>query len=344
MALSRQGEIAVASTTVRPAGGVVKWAFPQRVTRLVRVLAWSSFVLQVVLIGTGGAVRLTASGLGCPTWPQCTDGSLVNTPQLGFHGIIEFGNRLLTVVLSLVVIAMFLAVLRLRKSRRDLFWLALLQGLSIPFQAVLGGITVLTGLNPYVVGLHFVVSLVLVILTTVLVYRSYRGRRGIEPTVPRWYRVVTLVAAAVAAVTVVFGILTTGSGPHAGDNSNAKALAPRNGLDPLLLQHVHSWPAYTMFALTVVLVAASFALGNRIATNGVRRFALVLLAVEVVQIIVGIRQAETGLPIALVNIHMVLAALLIATMTALVLSERAPLAPALDDSGAQNSDAQNSDA
>ncbi|MCU1551905.1 MAG: heme synthase [Glaciihabitans sp.] len=300
---------------------VTGW-FPRTVTRPVRILAWASFVLQVVLIGTGGAVRLTASGLGCPTWPQCTAGSLVNTPELGFHGIIEFGNRLLTVVLTLVVIAMFLAVLRLRVARRDLFWLALVQGLSIPFQAVLGGLTVLSGLNPYVVGLHFVVSIGLVILTVVLVYRVYHGRRMAGTVVPRWFGVVTAITAVFAAITVVFGILTTGSGPHAGDNSDAKALAPRNGLDPLLLQHIHSWPAYVTFGLTVVLVIGSLVLGNRIGNRSVRRFAIALLVVEILQIIVGITQAENGLPIVLVNIHLVLAAMLIAALAALILSQQ----------------------
>lgn len=291
---------------------------------MVRFLAWSSFVLQIVLIGTGGAVRLTASGLGCPTWPECTDGSLVNTAELGIHGFIEFGNRLLTIVLSLVVIAMFLAVVRMHASRRDLFWLALVQGLSIPFQAVLGGITVLSGLNPYVVGLHFVVSIGLVILTTVLLYRVYRGRHGAGWLAPRWFVILVRVTSVVVGITVVFGIITTGSGPHAGDNSDPQKLAPRNGLDPVLLQHVHSWPAYLTFGLTVAIVVAAIVPGARLASPSIRRFAIALLCVEIVQIGVGLTQSQLGLPIALVNIHLVLAALLVAATTALALALRAP--------------------
>jgi cytochrome c oxidase assembly protein subunit 15 len=308
-------------------GGRLTRGLPTTPSKPVRILAWASFVLQVILIGTGGAVRLTASGLGCPTWPECTATSFVNTPEMGIHGVIEFTNRMLTVVLSIVVIAMFIAVLRLRKRRGDIFGLALAQGLSIPFQAVLGGITVLSGLNPYVVGVHFVVSIVLVILTAVLVYRVYRGRRGREFAAPQWFRWLALLTAAFVAITVIFGILTTGSGPHAGDNSDAKALAPRNGLDPVTLQHVHSIPAYVTFGLTVLLVIATFLPRVRLATPLLRRFGLALLGVEVVQIIVGIIQAREGLPIALVNIHLVLAALLVAAMTAVITSLRVP-APA----------------
>ena len=128
---------------------------------------------QVGIVGTGGLVRLTGSGLGCPTWPRCTAESLVPTPEMGIHGVIEFGNRLLTFVLVVVAITMFLFVVRMRRERRDLFWLALAIGLYVPLQAIIGGITVLTNLNPYVVGLHYFASVVLVALAAVLVARVY---------------------------------------------------------------------------------------------------------------------------------------------------------------------------
>ena len=217
--------------------GFLQW-LPSGVDRRVRVAAWLSLAFQVALIGTGGAVRLTASGLGCPTWPQCTDGSFVNTPEMGLHGVIEFGNRLLTFVLAAVTIAAFLSVFRFRRQRRDLFRLTLLQGLSIPFQAVLGGITVLTGLNPYVVGAHFAVSIVLVMVTTILVWRVYNGPRTPGLLVPASVLAIARLSAVSVAVTVGVGILTTGSGPHAGDNSNPDKPAPRNGLDPELLQQM----------------------------------------------------------------------------------------------------------
>jgi len=299
-----------------------RW-LPDSVDRRVRVIAWVSLVAQIALIGTGGAVRLTASGLGCPTWPECSPGSIVTTPEMGLHGVIEFGNRLLTFVLVAVTIIAFLFVVRFRKARPDLFGFTLAQGLSIPFQAVLGGITVLTGLNPYVVGAHFAVSIALVVVTALLVFRVYRGR-GIALSavaywpIPLWYRALTWAAAGCTAVTVTVGILTTGSGPHAGDNSNPAKPAPRNGLNPDLLQHVHSWPAYALFAITVVLAIAAIGLRLR----RVSRIVLVLLLVELAQIIVGVSQARLGLPELLVGIHMVLAGLLVAAATALVAASR----------------------
>ena len=134
-------------------------------------LAWATLVVQIFIVVTGGAVRLTASGLGCPEWPTCDGSSIVNTPEMGIHGVIEFANRLLTFVLVIVAIVAFLSVWRIRKVRRDLFWLTLLIGLGIPAQAVIGGISVWTKLNPYVVGLHFVVSMALVVLSTIYVLR-----------------------------------------------------------------------------------------------------------------------------------------------------------------------------
>jgi cytochrome c oxidase assembly protein subunit 15 len=301
-------------------GRLLAW-FPPTVSRKTRVLAWLSLALQVVLIGTGGAVRLTASGLGCPTWPNCSAGSFVPTPELGYHGVIEFTNRMMTFVLSVVVILVFIAALRIRKQRRDIFVLTLLQGLSIPLQAVIGGISVLTGLNPYVVGLHYVISTALVVLTTMLVWRVYRGPK--QPRwAPSWFVVAGWATSGFVALTVVFGILTTGSGPHAGDTLGAKALSPRNGLNSSVIQDIHSIPAYITFALTLVLFVGAWIAKDKPRWTTLRRATAGLLAVELVQIIVGITQAREGLPIALVNIHLVLAAILVGAMSAVVLAQR----------------------
>jgi cytochrome c oxidase assembly protein subunit 15 len=305
---------AAASPTTTPLSRLVD-RLPTAIDARVRFLAWASLAIQTVLIATGGAVRLTGSGLGCPTWPQCTEGSLTNTPEMGIHGLIEFANRALTGVVVIIAILVFISVLRLRTERRDLFVITLLQGLSIPLQAVIGGITVLTGLNPYIVGLHFVVSIVLVMLTSMLVYRVYYGPRGDVRFMPRWYAVVAHVTTLFVAITVVVGILTTGSGPHAGD-----ADTPRNGLDTVFLQHLHSWPAYVTLAGTVLLVLGAFVLPS--ANTRLRRLVVILLAVELVQIAVGITQARTGLPEVLVGLHMVLAGALVGAMTAVVLSLR----------------------
>ena len=292
--------------------------FPTTVDRKVRIAAWTTFVVQILIVVTGGAVRLTASGLGCPTWPTCTEDSLVNTPEMGIHGIIEFGNRLLTFLLVIVAIVTFALVFRMRKNRRDFFWLTLLIGLGIPAQAVIGGISVLMQLNPYVVGLHFIVSIVMIVLSTVLVFRVYNGNAPrtwiLSPSGLSLPRIVWL-AAVFQIVTIILGILTTGSGPHAGD-----AGAPRNGLDGGILQSLHSYPAYVAVGLTLLAIA----MASRAHQLAERNALLMLLAVNVAQIVVGIVQSRTGLPPLLVGIHMLLACLVAAGTTNALLNLRKP--------------------
>jgi cytochrome c oxidase assembly protein subunit 15 len=299
--------------------------FPDTVDLRVRVLAWATLVTQILIIGTGGAVRLTDSGLGCPTWPLCTDASLIPTPEMGVHGAIEFGNRLFSMVVGLVALALVIALLRVR-SRRDLLVPALfILGLT-GLQAVVGGRVVGVRLDPNAVGLHFLVSAVLVCLATIVTFRAVAGRRG-PRAVPGWFAVLAYLTAVLVAVTVVVGVLTTGSGPHAGDD-----LAARNGLNPELLQHIHSWPAYATFGLTLVLVVT--ALLHRLP---VLPFAAGLLIVELIQIAVGLTQARTGLPPLLVGIHMVLACVLASAATATVLSMRRPSRTATGDAAADRS-------
>ncbi|MDR6613414.1 COX15/CtaA family protein [Leifsonia sp. 1010] len=302
---------------------IIAW-LPDRVDGRTRVVAWIYLAAQIMLVATGGAVRLTGSGLGCPTWPKCTADSLVNTPEMGIHGVIEFGNRVLGGVLAVLAIVAFLQVVKLYRSRRDLFWLTLIAGLGVPFQAILGGITVLTGLTWWVVGMHFVASVVLVTLTTSYLVRVYAVPGPRYRAVPAWYRAVAAVTAVVVLITILVGIVTTGAGPHAGDDHT-----PRSGLNPEILQHVHAIPAYVTFALTLVLVVAAFRVGG----PAVRRFTQYLLAVELLQIVVGLIQANTGLPGVLVGIHMTLAALLAAMMTAVMLSLYSPVSAARETEG-----------
>ncbi|MEY9953486.1 heme A synthase [Leifsonia sp. EB34] len=296
---------------------IIAW-LPDRVDRRTRVVGWLYLAAQILLVTTGGAVRLTSSGLGCPTWPKCTADSIVNTPEMGIHGVIEFGNRMLGGVLAILAILAFLMVVKLLRTRRDLFWLAFAAGLGVPFQAVLGGITVLTGLSWWIVGLHFITSIVLVALTTVFLVRVYAVPGPRVRAVPGWYAVTAYITSVVVGVTIVLGIVTTGTGPHAGDPKT-----PRTGLNPELIEHVHATPAYLTFALTLVLVIGAW----RLRGTPVRRFTLLLLAVELVQIAVGLIQSNTGLPGILVGIHMTLAATLAAVMTAVVMSLTAPREP-----------------
>lgn len=284
---------------------------PRTVNARVRRLAVASLVGQTLLVVTGGAVRLTASGLGCPTWPRCTDTSLVNTPEMGIHGFIEFGNRLLTFALAAVAALMLVYLWNLRKERRDLFLLALGLLASIPAQAVIGGVTVLTGLNPWVVGLHFLVSMALVVFATLLVNRAF-GRTGRFRTaalhpLPGALRPVTSAVAVFSALAVMLGVVVTGAGPHAGD-----ADAPRNGLDWDLFSHIHAVPAYLVTAGT--LVALALVLMRRI-PGPFRTAVFALLAVTVLQAVIGFTQYYNGIPALLVAAHMLGAALLMGAAT-----------------------------
>jgi heme a synthase len=311
-------------STTAPARSILRRALdwlPARVDRRVVMAAWATLVVQIGIVGTGGLVRLTGSGLGCPTWPRCTPDSLVATEEMGIHGVIEFGNRLLTFVLVVVAIVTFLFVVRMRRARRDLLWLSISIGLYVPLQAILGGITVLTNLNPYVVGLHYFASAVLVALSAALVVRVYAVPGPRTRAVPAWFAGLTHLTSALVLITVIVGILVTGSGPHAGDGG-----AKRNGLDPEFMQHVHSWPAYALLAATLVLFIATWRTRPELR---LRLWVGLLLAVELAQTAVGLWQARTGLPIVLVNIHMVLAVALVAAMTAVVMHLKAPVEASL---------------
>ncbi len=271
-----------------------------------RLYVWASLISQILIVVTGGAVRLTGSGLGCPTWPECESGSYTTVPALGFHGVIEFANRLLTFVLLIVAILTYLTVLRLSKSERTgLVWPAFALGLGIVAQAVLGGITVLTGLNSWIVGAHFLVSGVLIGIATVLVWRFY-GEWSFEST--KFSKLMSLVIFPIGLVAVIVGVIVTGSGPHAGDSDT-----PRNGLNSEFLVHIHSYPAYLLIAL-VLLQTVLY-----LRSNGTPKFAkvmsLVFLGVLALQAGVGILQARIGLPLGLVALHMFGASLLASMLT-----------------------------
>ena len=284
---------------------------PRTVDARVRRLAVASLIGQTLLVVTGGAVRLTASGLGCPTWPRCTSDSLVNTPEMGIHGFIEFGNRLLTFALAAVAALMLVYLWNLRKERKDLFLLALGLLASIPAQAVIGGVTVLTNLNPWVVGLHFLVSMALVVFATLLVNRAF-GRTGRfmsfrHQALPGLLRPVTAAVALFSAAAVMLGVVVTGAGPHAGD-----ADAPRNNLDWDLFSHIHAVPAYLVTAGTLVALVVVF---RRRIAGPFRTAVLGLLGVTVLQAVIGFTQYYNGIPALLVAAHMLGAALLMAAST-----------------------------
>ncbi|MGA8987188.1 COX15/CtaA family protein [Aeromicrobium sp.] len=285
--------------------------------------AWAAVVANSVIVLTGGLVRLTGSGLGCPTWPRCTDDSFVPHRALGVHGVIEFGNRMLTYVLIAVVIATLVAVWRWSASTRELRRLALLIALGVPFQGVIGGITVLTNLNPWIVSLHLILSMLLVAASVLLVLRV-RGS-ALAATSALTGRIVVSTYAVLWAV-VYLGTVVTGSGPHAGD-----VAAPRNGLDPQVMSHVHAVSVYVLVALTVGCYL-------RLRGTAAASAAAVLLVAELAQGTIGFAQYFTDLPIVLVAIHLVGASVLVAAGTwllVIVMSDPSRTGAPAESSGAE---------
>lgn len=279
---------------------------PRTFTLWTMVLAVASVVSQAGIIVTGGAVRLTASGLGCSEWPRCTPESYVTTPEMGINGAIEFGNRLLTFVLAAIAVLMILALWRLRKTHGKLFGMSLVLALVIPAQALIGGITVWTDLNPWVVMLHFLVSALMVSIATLLAYRVGVERRarltnthdrkiqdGVTTPLTRISSITIYIA---GWFTLVMGTIVTGSGPHGGDPA-----APRHEFDQLLVTRMHAAPVYVMVALTVVLLVVMYRLQTSVRQ---RRAVWSLAAVLVFQAIVGFYQHLNDLPIGVVWMHM----------------------------------------
>ncbi|WP_199514559.1 COX15/CtaA family protein [Nucisporomicrobium flavum] len=263
---------------------------------LVRPLALASLIANIGLVVTGAAVRLTGSGLGCPTWPRCTDQSYTTTQEMGVHGVIEFGNRLLGIALGLIALATFVAALLHKPRRRSLVLLSLAAGLGIPGQGVIGGITVLTDLNPWVVGLHFLLSMALIAVTYALWQRTKEGDAPTRPLVAPPLRHLAGFMTVVSAAVLVVGVIVTGSGPHAGDED-----AKRTGLDPAEVSQAH---ADLVFLLIGLSVALWFALRAVNAPPAAVRAAALFVVVELAQGLIGFVQYFTHLPVILVGAHM----------------------------------------
>ena len=277
-----------------------------------RALGWATLVANIVIVVTGGAVRLTASGLGCPTWPRCNDDAFTPRHTLSAHSAIEFGNRTLTFVLAAIAVATFVAAHEeaRRSGRRDLRLLAVLLGLAIPAQAVIGGISVLTDLNPWVVSFHLLSSMAIIGLAVLFLRRL----DGPDPGPSGGATSLAWLMFAAGWVVLYVGTVVTGSGPHAGDED-----APRNGLDPLQLSQLHADVVFLFVGLTLgVLFAVHAPRGSVEAVRAAR----VLLAVEVGQGAVGFVQYFTDLPVVLVGFHVLGAALISAAMTWVLLAVR----------------------
>lgn len=279
-----------------------------RSPRGVRGVYIANLVAQAGIVVTGAVVRITESGLGCPTWPECVDGSIAPTSQQSesWHKYIEFGNRLLTFILLILAVAAVVAAVvdRRRRVRAQqaprtaLLLLSLVPLLGTVLQAVLGGITVLTGLNPLTVGAHFLVSMGIIAGVVALVVRS--GDPGDNPITfltPRPVRVLAWLLVAVTGVVVILGVIVTGTGPHSGDEA-----AHRLGLDPRTMSWLHADVVLLFLGLLIGLIVALSLVDS---PASARRRAWLLLAIALAQGVIGYTQYFTGLPELLVIVHVI---------------------------------------
>ncbi|WP_369197777.1 COX15/CtaA family protein [Streptomyces djakartensis] len=265
--------------------------------RTVRRAALSALVMSVLIVVTGGAVRLTGSGLGCPTWPKCTDDSLTSTAEMGFHGAIEFGNRMLTYVLCAAVGWAIIAARSQKPYRRGLTRLGWAQFWIVMSNAVLGGIVVLVGLNPYTVAAHFVATSALIAVATVMWHRTREGDGDPRPLVGNAVRQLVWFLVAAAVLLILVGTVVTGAGPHAGDSSEVERM-PVDWETVSKLHAVLAWIVVTLtFALWFVLKAVD---APRNPLHRTRELFLILLA----QGAIGYVQYFTDLPEILVGLHM----------------------------------------
>lgn len=287
-----------------------------------RRIFWANLVVQTGIILTGGLVRLTGSGLGCPTWPQCAPGSYVPTAmqEQEYHKYIEFGNRTLTFVLTIVAIATLVGTIawtrklkRASTPRKGLVWLSLIPLLGTFAQAVIGGIIVLTDLHPIGVSGHFMVSIGLVAASVVLLWRSYEpGDQPVALTVHPAIRKLAWAIVYVSLVVLILGTLVTGSGPHSGDDN----IDERLPFDPRTLSWLHADAVLLFLGLQVGLLVA-LAVTN--ATPRARKAAWSLLIVSLVQGLIGYTQYFLGVPWVEVMFHLAGAcAVWIATMAVLL--------------------------
>ncbi|MFJ4962005.1 heme A synthase [Streptomyces sp. NPDC088729] len=284
-------------------------------TKVVKRAALSAVVMSVLIIVTGGAVRLTGSGLGCDTWPKCTDDSLFATPEEGVHGAIEFGNRMLTYVLSAAVGWTIVAVSSLKPRRRKLVRLAWSQFWIVLGNAVLGGITVLAGLNPWTVAGHFLLANCLLAVTVITWVRIGEGDGPPRPRAPLPVRRLSWAILATTVVLIVLGTAVTGSGKHAGDSSDV----PRMPWDWSAAAHVHAIAAWVVCALAIALWLA---LRVADAPADTRARARDLLIVLLAQGAIGYVQYFSDVPEILVGVHMLGSALLWIAVLRVVLSMR----------------------
>lgn len=279
--------------------------------RLTVGLAIANLIAQIAIIVTGGAVRLTGSGLGCSQWPMCEPGTF--TPQfhgeMAFHSAIEFGNRMLGVVVGLIAVALLWAVHRRQPPRpsppvtKRLAWLILA---GVALQGLIGGITVWVDLHPAIVGSHMLISLALVAASTRLLMRLRSTDEPEHSGSSRAARAVGLATVTVGVLLLVLGVVTTGAGPHSGDATEPYRWA----LDPASISRLHALAVWVFVALVVIGIVLARREDNQ---RALRAWGW-LLVVTLAQGVIGYVQYFTGLPELLVGIHMLGSALTVVAM------------------------------
>ena len=266
-------------------------------------LCRGAMVLLGLIVVTGAAVRLTKSGLGCPTWPECGDGSFVTRAQFSLHGVVEFTNRVVSLGVGLVIAAVVVGSFRLRERRQDLRILS--GGLVLGFvaQAILGGLTVIFHLNPGLVAGHFLVSMLLLWNAAVL---DVRSRQPVGTAVPLVRRELILLAdllAVVAGAVLVLGTVVTGAGPHSGDTGDVQRFE-------INIRSAAQLHADSAMLLTGLIIAMAFAARLVTSSHATRKLAIALSITVVAQIAIGFTQYFLGIPTGLVAIHVAGATLL----------------------------------
>ena len=285
--------------------------------RLQRAFAWAAVVANGLITVTGATVRVTGSGLGCPTWPECQPGSLVPTGREDLspvHQAIEFGNRTLTSVVLIASLGTFLLIWLAKPRRTPLVKLAAVLPAGVIFQAVWGGLTVLTGLAWWTVAPHMLVSLVLLFVSIAVLVRLDETDDPPVPVVPRPLQLLTWATVVVLGALCVAGTLVTAAGPHGGDEDT-----PRLELPVRVLAQVHADLMFTYIGLLVAMTVGF------LAVKAPRRLLVragVLIAVTAGQGLIGLVQYATGVPEALVVAHVLGAVLLTAAAASVALATR----------------------
>ena len=293
------------------------WLTVLRHPVLLRVFAWAAAITNGLIAVTGATVRVTGSGLGCATWPDCQPGSLIPVSRSGeaaLHQAIEFSNRTLTGVVLVASLGTFVLALLARQRRRSIVLLSLAGPIGVLFQAVWGGVVVRTKLSWWTVSPHLLVSFVLLFFAIAVVVRLTEADGVVRAVVPRPLRLLTFGTVVVLTAVCIAGTLVTAAGPHGGDENT-----PRLDLPIRDLAQVHADLMFTFFGL-IVAMSVGF-----LAVRAPRRLLLrtgILIVVTAAQGLIGLVQYATGVPEALVVSHVFGAVVLVATASVVVFATR----------------------